>query len=163
MSDVMETFEAKPIIPEISYTRKSAGFWMRFWAFLLDTIIVSALIGLTVRPIFALMDWSLASSVWYAPIAIISGIIYYTYFVLMTKFFKQTLGKMVFGLRVEKDNGEALDWVTVLFREGVGRFINNCFFHFPYVIVAFTPRNKSVADYFADTIVVHEKIYEHQV
>ena len=86
------------------------------------------------------MDWSLADSVWYTPISIISAIVYYAYFVFLTKFFKQTIGKMVFGLRVEKDNGETLDWVTVLFREGVGRFISNTFFYFPYLIVAFTPQ-----------------------
>ena len=81
----------------------------------------------------------------------------------MTKFFKQTLGKMTFGIKVEKDDGEALDWMTVLFREGVGRFINGTLLYLPYLIVAFSPNNKSIADYFADTVVVHENIYTKDV
>lgn len=145
------------------YTEKTAGFWMRFWAFLIDLTIISAVSGLTIRPIFAVMDWDMSASTWYAPFVLLSAVFYYAYFVLMTKFLKQTLGKMIFGLRVEKENGEALDWGTVLFRELIGRFIQKTFFFLPCVIVAFTPQNKGVADYFADTIVVHEKIFEKQV
>lgn len=81
----------------------------------------------------------------------------------MTKYFKQTLGKMVFGLKVQKDNGEPLDWMTVLFREGIGRFINGTMLYLPYLIIAVAPNNKSIADYFADTIVVHEAIYVQKV
>ena len=163
MSDVLiETFESEPA-PQMQYEQKTAGFWMRFWAYTLDALIVSAVIGLTMRPLFAVMDWSLAEDVWYAPAAIISAVIYYAYFVLMTKFFKQTLGKMVFGLYVQQENGGALDWGTVLFREGIGRFINNCLLYLPYLIVAFTPNNKSAADYVADTKVVHGEVYKQQV
>lgn len=160
MTDVMATFYTEPVEEKTGYHLKTAGFWMRFWAFLMDSLIISALIGATIKPIFLVMDWSLSSSNWYAPIAVLSGVVYYTYFVLLTKYFKQTLGKMIFGLYVQKDNGEALDWLTVLFREGIGRFINNTLFYLPYLVVGFTPKNKSLADYFADTVVVHEKIYE---
>ncbi|MEK4230332.1 RDD family protein [Solibacillus sp. FSL H8-0538] len=160
MTEIVETFLEVPQPKEQIFSHKTAGFWMRLWAFVMDSLIVSAIIGITIKPIFHLMDWSLAGDEWYAPIAIISAAIYYAYFVIMTKFCRQTLGKMVFGLRVQKDNGEELDWVTVLFREGIGRFINNAVFYLPYLIVGFTPKNKSVADYFADTTVVHEKVYE---
>lgn len=142
-----------------AYKNKAAGFWMRFWAFTIDILIVSAIIGILINPIFLLMDWSLNESVWYAPIVIISGFIYYLYFVLMTKVFAQTLGKMIFGLRVQKDNGEPLDWGTVIFRECVGRFISNTFFKLPYLIVIVTPQHKSVHDFIADTSVIHEQVY----
>lgn len=159
MTEVIETFETKPMIEPPQILKKTAGFWMRFWAFILDSLVISAVVGVTIRPLFSVMDWDLAGSNWYAPVTILSGLIFYAYFVLMTKFLKQTLGKMVFGLKVEKDNGEPLDWMTVLFREGVGRFINGTLLHLPYLIVAFAPKNKSVADYFADTVVVHENLY----
>ena len=162
MSDVIETVDSEVVV-EPSMQLKTAGFWMRFWAFALDSIIISAIVGIAVQPLFTVMDWSVSSSAWYAPFTIISGIIFYAYFVLMTKFFKQTLGKMVLGIKVQKDNGEALDWMTVLFREGVGRFINGTMLHLPYLIVVFAPNNKSIADYFADTIVVHENIYIQKV
>lgn len=163
MTDIIEVVDEASVVKPPSIKQKTAGFWMRFWAFLLDSIVISAIIGVSIKPVFALMNWNVASDVWYAPMTILSGIIFYAYFVLMTKFFKQTLGKMTFGIKVEKDDGEALDWMTVLFREGVGRFINGTLLYLPYLIVAFSPNNKSIADYFADTVVVHENIFTKDV
>ncbi len=70
-----------------NYAKKTAGFWIRFWAFLLDGFIITAVGGIFINPIFYVMDWSLSETVWYAPISIITAILYYSYFVLMTKFF----------------------------------------------------------------------------
>lgn len=140
------------------YEEKTAGFWIRFWAFITDSLIVSAVVGILVNPIFYIMNWDVAGSTWYAPITIISGIFYYAYFVITTKLWQQTVGKMIFGLKVKSINGEKLSWSTVLFRELVSRFINNTIMPL-YFIVAFTPKNMGVHDYFADTIVVQEKVY----
>ena len=104
------------------------------------------------------MDWSLSDSVWYAPISIITAIFYYSYFVLMTKFFGQTLGKMVFGLRVISLKHDQLTWSDVLFRDWIGRIINNIFMPL-YILVVILPENQGLHDYFADTTVVHEKIF----
>ena len=76
----------------------------------------------------------------------------------MTKFLGQTLGKMVFGLRVVSVKHETLSWSDVIFREWIGRFISNIF-KLLYVLVAILPDNQGIHDYFADTKVVHEKIY----
>ncbi|MEY2363724.1 RDD family protein [Lysinibacillus capsici] len=143
---------------EKNYALKTAGFWVRFWAFLLDGFIISAVGGILVNPIFYLMDWSLSDSVWYAPISIISAIFYYSYFVLMTKFFGQTLGKMVFGLRVISLKHDQLTWSDVLFRDWIGRIINNIFMPL-YILVVILPENQGLHDYFADTTVVHEQIF----
>ncbi len=142
----------------INYALKTAGFWIRFWAFLLDGLIITAVVGIIINPIFYLMDWSLSETVWYAPISIISAIFYYSYFVLMTKFFGQTLGKMVFGLRVISLKHEKLTWSDVLFRDWIGRIISNTFIPL-YILVVILPENKGLHDFFADTTVVHEKIY----
>lgn len=147
----------KPITNE-NYALKTAGFWIRFWAFLLDGFIISAVIGILVNPIFYIMDWSLSETVWYAPISIISAIFYYSYFVLMTKFFGQTLGKMIFGLRVISLKHEKLTWSDVLFRDWIGRIINNIFMPL-YILIVILPNNQGLHDYFADTTVVHEKVY----
>ena len=147
----------KPITNE-NYALKTAGFWIRFWAFLLDGFIITAVIGILVNPIFYIMDWSLSETVWYAPISIISAIFYYSYFVLMTKFFGQTLGKMIFGLRVISLKHEKLTWSDVLFRDWIGRIINNIFMPL-YILIVILPNNQGLHDYFADTTVVHEKVY----
>lgn len=150
----------KTVTPTVmtNYELKTAGFWVRFWAFVLDGLIISAIIGIAVNPIFYLMDWSLSESVWYAPISIISAVLYYCYFVLMTKFFGQTLGKMALGLRVVSLKHDKLQWSDVLFREWIGRLISNIFTPL-YVLVAILPDNQGIHDYFAETTVVHEKVY----
>ncbi|MEY9978115.1 RDD family protein [Lysinibacillus sp. RC79] len=147
----------KPITNK-NYALKTAGFWIRFWAFLLDGFVITAIGGILVNPIFYLMDWSLSETVWYAPISIISAIFYYSYFVLMTKFFGQTLGKMIFGLRVISLKHEKLTWSDVLFRDWIGRIINSIFMPL-YILVAILPNNQGLHDFFADTTVVHEKVY----
>lgn len=144
----------------VTYSHKEAGFWMRFWAFIIDTLLVSAVIGIVINPLFYLFDWDLEATNWYAPIVIITGVIYYAYFILMTKFFAQTVGKMIFGLKVRTDSGAPLDWMTVIFREGIGRFISNTFMKLPYLIVIFTPQHKAVHDFAADTFVIHEETYK---
>ena len=140
------------------YLDKTAGFWIRLWAFILDSLVVAAIVGILVNPIFHLFDWSLNDTKWYAPIGIVSGTFYYIYFVIMTKIFQQTLGKMVFGLKVVQANGEKLTWSTVIFRELVCRFISN---KIPvvYIMVAFMPKNQSLGDWIADTTVIQEKVY----
>lgn len=147
----------KPITDK-NYALKTAGFWIRFWAFLLDGFVITAIGGILVNPIFYLMDWSFSETVWYAPISIISAILYYSYFVLMTKFFGQTLGKMIFGLRVISIKHEKLTWSDVLFRDWIGRIINSVFMPL-YILVAILPNNQGLHDFFADTTVVHEKTY----
>ena len=137
---------------------KTAGFWMRFWAFLLDISIVAAVVGIIVNPLFHLFGWSLSESRWYSPMTIVSGLFYYAYFVLTTKFWQQTVGKMVLGLRVVSTKSEKLDWLTVLCRETVGRFISN---KIPiiYLMVAFMPKNHGLNDLIADTRVIQEKVF----
>ena len=152
----LEQHTTKTIVDH--YEEKTAGFWIRFWAFAFDSLIVSAIVGILVKPIFHLFDWSLSESNWYAPMTIISAIFYYSYFVITTKIWQQTVGKMIFGIRVKQVNGDKLDWLTVLFREIIGRFICNTI-SIIYIMVAFMPRNNGLQDLIADTIVVHEKVY----
>ncbi|MEK9199118.1 RDD family protein [Ureibacillus sp. FSL E2-3493] len=137
---------------------KTAGFWMRLWAFTVDFLIVSAIVGIVVNPIFHFFDWSFSEERWYSPMTIISGLFYYAYFVLTTKYWQQTIGKMIFGLKVKSLHEEKLGWLTVLFREVVGRFISN---KLPiiYIMVAFMPSNKGLNDIIADTVVVQEKVF----
>jgi len=137
---------------------KTAGFWLRFWAFLVDIVVIAAIVGIIVNPIFYLFGWSLSKSIWYSPMTIVSGVFYYAYFVLFTKYWQQTVGKMIFGLKIKSKNGEKLDWLTVIFREIVGRFISNKIF-IVYLLVAFMPKNHGLNDIIADTTVIQEKVF----
>ncbi|MCM3704818.1 MULTISPECIES: RDD family protein [Cytobacillus] len=146
--------ETPPIQKALSPLR-FAGFWMRFWAYLLDLVVVGSVDRILINPVFRALDIPLHESSLFAPISIATAITFYAYFVLMTKFFGQTLGKMVFGLKVVDLKGEKLTWGTILFREWIGRFISVSIF-IGYVIVAFLPKKQGLHDLFADTSVVHE-------
>lgn len=132
-----------------------AGFWMRFWAYLADLIIVGSLNRIIVHPIFKAMD-STSGQGWFSPEAICTAIIFYLYFTLMTKYFKQTLGKMIFGLKVVSVKEEKLGWGTVFFREFIGRFISKTIV-IGYLIVGFMPKKQGLHDVFADTTVIVDK------
>jgi len=131
-----------------------AGFWMRFWAYLLDLIVVGSIERLIIKPIFRALEIPLIEFNMFAPISIASAIIFYLYFVLMTKYFNQTLGKMVFGIKVIDLKNDKLSWGTILFREWIGRFISATVV-IGYIIVAFLPKKQGLHDLFTETSVIH--------
>src|SRR5699024_5616233 len=92
----------KPASPEREY--KYAGFWMRFWAYLIDVIIVFSINGILLSPLMFLNDGLPLEIGFWTVNGILAGIIYYVYFLLMTKLFQQTVGKMILGLKVIREN-----------------------------------------------------------
>ncbi|MDZ5712475.1 RDD family protein [Jeotgalibacillus haloalkalitolerans] len=154
---------------ESNYIEKPAflphygGFWIRVCAYLFDLLVIAALNGLLIYPVFRLSGLEMGSGM-FSSVNIATAAVFFAYFVLMTKFFGQTLGKMIFGLRVVAKDGERPGWITVLIRELAGRYIYTSitFFGLPflavlYVAAAFTPKKQAVHDLFADTTVVHER------
>ncbi|ALF11817.1 RDD family protein [Parageobacillus thermoglucosidasius] len=133
-----------------------AGFWMRFWAYLLDLLVVGSINRLLVFPLFHLLDISVERTSMFAPATIATTVTFYAYFVLMTKFFQQTLGKMVFGMKVIDESGKPLTWTTVLFREVIGKFIAKTILFIGFLFVAFSEKKKGMHDQFADTLVIYE-------
>lgn len=139
--------------------REFAGFWMRFWAYLLDVIVVFSINGLLLSPLKMVNDGAPIEIGFWTLTGILSGIVYYVYFVLMTKYFQQTLGKMVFGLKVVPEKDDTLRWTDLLFREVIGRFIYNVAFGLKllYIVVAFTEEKQGIHDMIGNTRVVHSK------
>ncbi len=139
------------------------GFWMRVWAYLFDVLVIAAINGLLVYPVFRLIGISLDGGM-FSTVGIVTTITYFAYFVLMTKFLGQTLGKMIFGLKVIALKSEDLSWSTVVFRELIGRYIHTALVIFTiplltifYLVVAFTPKKQGIHDFIADTTVIHER------
>ncbi|WHY84995.1 RDD family protein [Neobacillus novalis] len=154
-----EAFDAVVLTPERAPVEQNwpiryAGFWMRFWAYLLDLLVVGSIERILIKPLFRVLDISLTEFNMFAPISIASAVIFYLYFVLMTKYFNQTLGKMVFGLKVVDLHNNKLTWGTCLFREWIGRFISATVI-LGYIIVAFLPKKQGLHDLFTDTTVIH--------
>jgi uncharacterized RDD family membrane protein YckC len=132
-----------------------AGFWMRFWAYLLDLVVIGSVNRMVINPVFRALDVSLVEDGIFSPASIATAVVFYLYFVLMTKYYGQTLGKMVFGLRVVELKGKQLSWGTVIFREWIGRFISATVMVL-YVVVAFSKKKQGLHDMFADTAVIYE-------
>jgi uncharacterized RDD family membrane protein YckC len=144
---------------ELADNRRYAGFWMRFWAYLVDLLVVFGLTGFLVKP-FTMIDSFQEATLWFWSLsAFLSGLVFFAYFIFMTKWRGQTLGKMIFGLRVIRKDGKQLSWLDTFIREGVGRFIHRFIFwmFLIYIVVAFTPKKQGVHDLFADTLVIHER------
>jgi uncharacterized RDD family membrane protein YckC len=129
-----------------------AGFWMRFWAYLADLIIIGSLNRILIHPIFTFVDSDSTFS-FLSPEMIATTIVFYVYFVLMTKFFSQTLGKMIFGLKVVTVKADKMTWGTLIFRELIGRFISKTTV-IGYLLVGLLPKKQGLHDIFADTSVV---------
>ncbi|WP_255473031.1 RDD family protein [Rummeliibacillus sp. SL167] len=144
---------------EMDYQLKAAGFWTRFWAYLIDLIVVFSINAITVKPLFFFTGWE-NIEIFYIPLyGSMTSLLFYAYFVVMTKIWGQTVGKMVLGIRVVSEDGKPLSWATVFFREWIGRFISVTI-DILYILVAFTPNHKAIHDYIADTKVIHERTFE---
>ncbi|MCO0597161.1 RDD family protein [Peribacillus butanolivorans] len=130
-----------------------AGFWLRFWAYLADLLIIGSLNRILIHPIFKFYNDT--DDLWFSAEAFLTGLVFFIYFVLMTKYLNQTLGKMIFGLKVValKEETESISWGTVLFRELIGRYISK-FTWVGYVLAGLLPKKQALHDVFADTSVV---------
>lgn len=139
--------------------RNYAGFWMRFWAYLADLVIVFSINGILLIPFRFMNDGGGIDLGFWTLAGIIGVIVIYLYFLLMTKYFGQTLGKMIFGLRVVREDAEPLMWSDLVFREVVGRFIHRVFLitGLLYLFVAFSPEKQGLHDMIGNTRVVFDK------
>ncbi len=129
-----------------------AGFWMRFWAYLLDLLIGTSINGILVAPLLTTFD--LRDSVE----LILMTIVTFLYFIVFTKKWGQTLGKMVFGLKVISKSSAPLTWSDLIFREVVGRYILQAFTlsYTLYITIAFQRKKQGLHDMIGDTYVVYE-------
>ena len=132
-----------------------AGFWMRFVAYLIDMIVIYAISSLLNTFSFGLLNKRLDFPI-LGEESLSYVIVMFTYFILMTYFFSQTLGKMIMKIKVETNKGDKLGLMDIVYRELVGRLLTIFLVYIPYLAVAFTNKKKGLHDFIADTVVVKE-------
>ena len=132
-----------------------AGFWMRFVAYLIDMIVIYAISSLLNTISFGLLNKRLDFPI-LGEESLSYVIVMFAYFISMTYFFSQTLGKMIMKIKVETNKGDKLGIMDVVYREVVGRLLTIFLAYIPYLAVAFTNKKKGLHDYIADTVVVKE-------
>lgn len=148
-----EIFQTASVV-EIPY----AGFWMRAWAYLVDLIIISSLSAILLLPLYFSLNTNEVTFGIFTVGGILSTIIGFTYFTLMTKILQQTIGKQVFGIKVYSYKGIALTWLDVIFREIVGRYIHQSLIitNLLYLVVAFSSEKRGIHDRIGNTFVGQE-------
>ena len=68
----------------------------------------------------------------------------------------QTIGKMICGIMVIRQDGKDIDWTTAFVREVAGRTVSQFFgSYMGYLIVPFVKEKRSCHDLLCDTYVVH--------
>ena len=132
-----------------------AGFWTRFVAYLIDMIVIYAVASLLNTFSFGLLNKQLDFPI-LGEESLSYVIVMFTYFIAMTYFFSQTLGKMIMKIKVETNKGEKLSLADVVYRELVGRLLTIFLVYLPYLAVVFTNKKKGLHDFIADTVVVKE-------
>ncbi|NLI93059.1 MAG: RDD family protein [Peptococcaceae bacterium] len=135
---------------------KVVGFWIRFWAFILDLAVIamSSLVFFRIVWPAGLETTTVKSFILIN--AFFPGIWGSIYFVLMTIFWGQTIGKMIMGIKVIRKDGLPLNWGTVVMREVAGRTLSQLLgTYLGYLICAFHPRKQSLSDLLSDTYVVY--------
>lgn len=139
-----------------------AGFWVRVLATFLDGIVISALVSFIMLAFgrrYGIFNVQLSSS----PTNLFSSsaesmsttIIQWAYSILMLKYYGATLGKMALRLKVVGD-GKELDWISIILRETIGKFISGLIIGIGYLMVAWDPRKQGLHDKIANTLVVRE-------
>lgn len=134
-----------------------AGFWLRLFAFLVDSLVIWSINRLIVQTLFLVLRYPLNDDP-FSAFSLSQLAVYLLYFIVATKWTNgQTIGKIIFGIRVVSFKEEKLSWGTVLIRECFGRYILKTF-PFIYLMVLFTHEKQHVADFFSDTSVVSENL-----
>lgn len=159
--DTLEEKQEKTIEEENEVSEKylRAGFWMRFWAYSVD-ILATFSLSAAILSIYYLLTGGVDPSILaFSLSGILSASITFLYFILLTRFFGQTLGKMLFGLKVVSKTKEELSWTDIIFREFVGRFLHRFLVvtNVLYLIVAFHPEKRGLHDFLGNSVVILEK------
>ena len=145
--------------------RVYAGFFTRFMAYLIDTVIAGIAVGILTIPLRILsgfVDFLNAGFLFrFTIIDVISYVGVAAYFVLLTYFAHTTVGKMLFRLEVITEDG-TWNIINVIYRETVGRFLSAiCLIGYFAVIV--TKRKQGFHDMLCDTFVVYKgMVAEHE-
>jgi len=152
-----------------SYIVDYAGFWARFFAFLIDTLILVGIVWLyngiwglasgtgfwgeeVVDPLLPGAIEGSGSSFWALSSAILFMIVV-AYFICFWGWRGQTPGKMVMRMRIVRFDGTRIGWGGAVMRF-LGYIISILLFFIGFFWVAYDMRRQGFHDKIADTFVV---------
>ena len=149
---------------EYKYENNSyAGFWMRFFAYLIDIIILQVATSIVyfantlrqMRVSFDDIDLDLYGNISVGE-NISIGLFALLYFSIMeSSKLQATLGKMALGIKVVDLNGQRISFVNALGRY-FGKILSGIIFLIGYIMAAFTKKKQALHDILAGTLVIKE-------
>jgi uncharacterized RDD family membrane protein YckC len=151
-----------------------AGFWIRFVAWIIDAIILSALQFIAVMPVLGLLGIGAASSMqdfdpsneaeaisMMGQIMAFAGVAQFIFLGIQTLYYafmessnyQASIGKMVLGVKVTDINGAKLDFAKAFIRN-ISKIISSFILFIGYIMAGFTDKKQALHDMIAGTLVV---------
>jgi uncharacterized RDD family membrane protein YckC len=140
-----------------------AGFWRRFWALVIDTIIMGLVLAAVAVPVLLWSGISLESdltdvSEWGDRAGAIAYaadfVLWWLYFSIMESSpLQATLGKMVLSIRVTDTAGQRISFLRATGRT-LAKIISGAILLIGYIMAAFTERKQALHDIIAQCLVV---------
>ena len=146
-----------------------AGFWVRFAAFLIDSLIVGILtlaarlvlaVSFSVFGLFEVNPLDVEVLFTYTVKDIILYLLGAAYYIICTYCAGTTAGKRLFNLRVvpaETKDGEKLRLFDVVYRETIGKFLSGVIMNIGYIIAGIDSEKRALHDSLCDTRVIYAK------
>lgn len=146
-----------------------AGFWVRFAAFLIDSLIVGILtlaarlvlaVGFSFFGLFEVNPLDVEVLFTYTVKDIILYLLGAAYYIICTYCAGTTAGKRLFNLRVvpsETKDEEKLRLFDVVYRETIGKFLSGVIMNIGYIIAGIDSEKRALHDILCDTRVIYAK------
>ncbi len=147
------------VVPRVAPQFRYAGFWLRFWAYLIDCVILGllpVLISLIIAPLFFTGVAALAIlGVWIfiLPVVLAEGWLYYA--LMESSSYQATLGKRALGLKVTGLSGEQITFGTATIRY-FSKILSALMLHIGFIMAAFTQKKQALHDMIASCLVIRD-------
>lgn len=134
-----------------------AGFWLRFWAYLIDCLLLGLLpllVGVIIAPLFFTGAWGLAFlGIWIflVPVVLAEGWLYYA--LMESSSFQATLGKRALSLKVTGLNGERITFGRASIRY-FAKLLSGLMLNIGFLMAAFTEKKQALHDIVASCLVL---------
>ncbi|MEO5569913.1 MAG: RDD family protein [Bacteroidia bacterium] len=146
------------------FTNRYAGFWLRFVAFILDSVLVGVIDFIILFMFFGIHIFRIHNLTPHSfpfgtlahlfPVIIISVIIKWLYFAGMESSKHQaTPGKMALDVKVTDLQGNRISFAKATGRY-FGKILSSLIFYIGYLMAAFTEKKQALHDKLADTVVL---------
>ncbi len=146
--------DGEPSIPDrpLPY----AGFWIRFLASLLDGLLLQGVTLLVFNPMRRAMGIVPEEL---SIVDLIELVVYFLYYIVLTWWSGQTLGKLITGIRVISANQPRgkLTLGQVLLREVIGKLLSAILLGLGYLWVAWNGKKQGWHDLMARTYVIRDR------